>query len=62
MVRYQSLTTKASPDVDHTRLDIGVNYIIDGYNARISALFFTDDPGGGASSFNGFKLGLQFQI
>lgn len=61
MVRYQSFDTDLT-SVEHTRTDVGLNYIISGHNARISALFFSDDPGGGASSFNGFKLGLQFQI
>ncbi|MEO5656986.1 MAG: porin [Nitrospiria bacterium] len=61
IVRYQSFETDPA-NVEHTRMDFGLNYIISGHNARISALFFSDDPGGAASDFNGFKLGLQFQI
>lgn len=61
LVRFQSFETDPA-NIEHTRTDIGVNYIISGHNARISAVIFTDDPGGTASDANGFRLGLQFQI
>jgi hypothetical protein len=62
LVRYQSFETDQTTAVETTQTDVALNYIIAGHNARISAVYFTNDPGGGADSFNGFRLGLQFQI
>ena len=64
VVRYQSFETDGA-NVARTRTDVGLNYIINGHNARISALFFNEnDDSTSATKVDGtgFKLGLQFQI
>ena len=63
-VRYQhfaraNLTTDLG---NRTRTEGGVNYIIDGQNAKISVLYFSDRDGSNADSKNTFKIGLQFQL
>ena len=45
-----------------TRTEGGFNYIIDGQNAKISVLYFSDRNGSNADSKNTFKIGLQFQL
>lgn len=62
MVRYQKFEPDGAGAVDHDRIDVGLSYIIDGHNARITATYFKDDPGGNTPEIDGFKLGLQFQI
>lgn len=62
LVRYQSFETDATTPVETTQTDIAVNYIISGHSARISVVYFMNDPGGGADDFDGFRLGLQFQL
>lgn len=62
MVRYQKFEPDGVGAVDHDRIDVGLSYIIDGHNARITATYFKDDPGGTATEIDGIKLGLQFQI
>ncbi len=57
--RYQDLDNDAGPDVD--QWELGVNYIIDGHNARISALYGQTDPSGRSDS-DFFQIGLQLQI
>lgn len=48
---------------DHSRYDIGVNYIIDGHNAKFSAVYsLDDDPGRNLHDVDRFILGLQLQI
>lgn len=65
-MRYQNFDRDASNVVgsrgDRTRTDVGVSYIIDGHNARVSLIYSNEDPGAGASSFSRVKLGLQLQI
>ncbi len=66
VARYQSLTTDKLGAVKETTVsetDIGLNYIIDGHNARISVLY------GGVNQdkligkdFNLIRIGLQIQI
>ena len=58
-VRYQSLDTDGVGI--HKRLDLGLNYIIDGHNARVSLLYGIDDPAAGDAS-NLVRIGLQLQI
>ena len=63
-VRYQhfaraNLTTDLG---NRTRTEGGVNYIIDGQNAKISVLYFSDRNGSNADPKNTFKIGLQFQL
>jgi len=43
-------------------LDTGVNYIIRGHNARVSAFWSQADPGFGTEKSNQFKVGTQFQF
>ncbi len=40
----------------------GVNYIIDGQNAKINLTYSADRNGSNADSKNTFKIGLQFQL
>lgn len=62
LVRYQSFKNKGATGTEK-RYDIGLSYIIDGHNARITANYFSDDPApAGVKKFNGFQLGLQFQL
>ena len=63
-VRYQhfardNLTTDLG---NRTRTEGGVNYIIDGQNAKISVLYFSDRNGSNADPKNTFRIGLQFQL
>jgi hypothetical protein len=43
-------------------LDTGVNYIIRGHNARLSAFWSQFDPGVGDAKANQFTIGAQFQF
>lgn len=58
-VRYQKFT----PDdkIDTRKYDVGVNYIIDGYNAQVSAIY-SDTKVTGASGINAFVVAAQFQF
>jgi hypothetical protein len=58
-VRYQ----KFSPDnnVNTKKYDVGVNYIIDGYNAQIGAVYSNTEVTG-ASDVNAFTVAMQFQF
>jgi len=70
LVRYQRFDPEASGGDDHTRLDVGLNYVIDGHNARISFVYSRDDgapgpgftPGQELDDRNIFKIGLQIQL
>ena len=62
-VRFQEFDPRESGIRDHTRWDFGLNYVLSGHNARITAQYSrdkgsTDDH----SSKNIYKLGLQFQL
>ena len=62
-VRYQHFARAISTTSgNRTRTEGGVNYIIDGQNAKISVLYFSDRNGSNADSKNTFKIGLQFQL
>jgi len=64
-VRYQNFNRDQSNAAGnrgvHERYEGGVNYIIQGHNARISALYYEDDAGPGAKALGTFKVGLQLQ-
>jgi hypothetical protein len=47
---------------DRERYEVGVNYIIDGHNARLSTFWAHEDPGPTMKSRNIFLIGLQLQI
>jgi hypothetical protein len=57
--RYQ----KFSPDnnIDTKKYDIGVNYIIDGYNAQVGAVY-SNTKVTGASGVKAFNVAMQFQF
>ena len=61
MVRYQSFENEGGSTGEHTRVDLGVSYIIDGHNARLTANYGMDNPAAG-QDFNLFRLGVQFQL
>jgi len=63
-VRYQHFAREnlTGDGGNRTRTEGGVNYIIDGQNAKISVLYFSDRNGSNADSKNTFKIGLQFQL
>jgi hypothetical protein len=58
-VRYQKFT----PDnnVDTKKYDVGVNYIIDGYNAQIGAVYSNTEVTG-KSDVDAFTVAMQFQF
>ncbi len=58
--RYQSFDA----DLSHTNskeYDLGVNYVIDAHNARIS-LDYSKNDGGGVQSYDRFIAGIQLQF
>ncbi|OGW61080.1 MAG: hypothetical protein A2638_02810 [Nitrospirae bacterium RIFCSPHIGHO2_01_FULL_66_17] len=61
MVRYQNFENKGGATGKHTRTDLGVSYVIDGHNARLTANYGMDNPATGPD-FNLFRLGVQFQL
>ena len=42
--------------------EIGLNYVIDGHNSRISLVVGDDEPASGGSSTQSVRLGIQIQI
>jgi len=58
-VRYQ----KFNPDdnIDTKKYDLGMAYIIDGYNAQVSG-FYSDTKKTGASSIDAINVAMQFQF
>ena len=63
-VRYQHFARDnlTGDGGNRRRAEGGVNYIIDGQNAKISVLYFSDRNGSNADPKNTFKIGLQFQL
>lgn len=61
LLRFQKFENGGKSTGDHDRLDIGLSYIIDGHNARITANYAKEDPFG-SPDFSIFRIGLQFQI
>ncbi|MFY8095439.1 MAG: porin [Niveispirillum sp.] len=59
-VRYQTFDPDAAR-FDIKQYDVGVNYVISGHSARISAEYSTVDTGPGADS-DRFTIGLQLQF
>jgi hypothetical protein len=58
-VRYQEFS--ADNDIDTSRYDLGVNYVIDGYNAQLSS-FYSNTDVTGASDVDAFTVALQVQF
>ena len=63
-VRYQHFArdTRSGDGGNRARTEGGFNYIIDGQNAKISVLYFSDRNGSNADPKNTFRIGLQFQL
>ena len=63
-VRYQHFTRDilTGDGGNRRRAEGGFNYIIDGQNAKISVLYFSDRNGSNADPKNTFRIGLQFQL
>ena len=59
LVRYQKFN--ADNNIDTKRYDLGVNYIIDGYNAQISAIY-SNTKVTGARNVDAFTVAMQFQF
>ena len=53
-VRYQNFN-------DHSRVDVGVNYLLAGHSARLSAVYSLDDVEG-VGDVNRFLLGAKFMF
>lgn len=69
-VRYQEFqadgstsgtSVNTSKDIDTERWDIGVNYVMEPYNAVVTAVYSEKDVTG-ASSIDSFKVSVQFQF
>ena len=61
-VRQQHFVREAGADGGHWRTEGGVNYIIDGQNAKINATYYVDKNGTGANELGTFLMGFQFQL
>ncbi len=63
-VRYQHFARDnlTGDGGNRRRAEGGFNYIIDGQNAKISVLYFSDRNGSNADPKNTFRIGLQFQL
>ena len=63
-VRYQHFARAnlTGDGGNHTRVEGGLNYVIDGYNAKLTALYYADRNGSNAATRNTFKLAWQFQL
>ena len=63
-VRYQHFARDnlTGDNGNRVRVEGGFNYIIDGQNAKINVLYYSDRNGSNADSRNTFKIGLQFQL
>jgi hypothetical protein len=59
MVRYQHAVAATGGDPTRT-VDVGLNYILDGHNARVALAVQNTNPPAGSSS-TGVQLGIQFQ-
>ena len=61
-VRQQHFVREAGADGGRWRTEGGVNYIIDGQNAKINATYYVDKNGTGANELGTFLMGFQFQL
>ncbi|VAW84573.1 FmdC precursor [hydrothermal vent metagenome] len=67
MLRYQSVEVDGlggAMGTDTEQLDVGLNYIIDGHNARISLVYEANEEttGGTSTDTNAIRLGVQLQM
>ncbi|MGY8765255.1 MAG: hypothetical protein ACKVI5_00195, partial [Nitrospinaceae bacterium] len=61
-VRQQHFVREAGADGGHWRTEGGLNYIIDGHNAKLNATYYVDKNGTGAAERGTFLVGFQFQL
>ena len=61
-VRQQHFVRETNSDGGRWRTEGGVNYIIDGHNAKINATYYVDKNGTGANELGTFLMGFQFQL
>ncbi len=64
MVRYEKFENNGLTTGNNDQIDVGLSYIINGHNARITANYFKDKDKTSTTTLdiNGFQLGLQFQL
>jgi hypothetical protein len=68
LVRYQLFDPEIGAAQEHGRVDLGLNFILDGHNTRLSLTVSRDDdsptgiPGQELDDRTIFKLGLQIQL
>jgi hypothetical protein len=61
--RYQKFETDLpGNDSEPERIDVGINYVIAGPNAKISLTYFDEDDDDGSDSYNGLIIGAQLQF
>jgi hypothetical protein len=60
-VRYQKFDSDAAVNDSTRKYDLGVNYVIEGYNAQVSAVY-SDRKVSGLDSVNAFNVALQVQF
>lgn len=60
-VRYQKFNSDALTASDIKKYDVGVNYIFEGYNAQVSAIY-SDTKVSGTDNKNAFNVALQIQF
>jgi hypothetical protein len=61
-VRQQHFVREAGGDGGRWRTEGGLNYIIDGQNAKLNATYYVDKNGTGADEKGTFLVGFQFQL
>ncbi|MFQ5717144.1 MAG: hypothetical protein ACE5GQ_08590, partial [Nitrospinales bacterium] len=65
-IRYQSFNRDSTNGIGNTgvrkKIEGGVNYIIDGHNARLALILGNEEPGPGLENIQSVKLGVQLQL
>jgi hypothetical protein len=60
-VRYQKFDSDAATLSETKKYEVGTNYVMEPYNALLTAVF-SDTKVSGGSSTNAFNLSMQFQF
>lgn len=58
--RYQNFDRDQGGERE--RIELGLSYVMNGHNARLTGILANEDPGDDGDSFNLFKVGVQLQI
>ncbi|MFQ5716263.1 MAG: hypothetical protein ACE5GQ_04110 [Nitrospinales bacterium] len=65
-VRYQEFNranfNRLGQRGQRNRIEGGVNYIIDGHNAKLALFYYNEHPGPGGGEINAVKVGAQLQF